>query len=119
MDFKKFIHIYILKKLFLLIVFSLVSVITSNFAVADTGNTSNSFSQAVSEPALLTPDQAFNYQLKTLDAKTLVVNFKVAPGYYLYRDRIVFKLQQQPLANVEFLYMVCHHYNQYLELVVM
>ena len=92
----------ILKKLFLLIVFSLVSVITSNFAVADTGNTSNSFSQAVSEPALLTPDQAFNYQLKTLDAKTLVVNFKVAPGYYLYRDRIVFKLQQQPLANVEF-----------------
>lgn len=92
----------ILKKLFLLFVFSLVSIVSSNFAIADNSQSSNSFSQGVSEPTLLTPDQAFKYQLKALDANTLAINFKVAPGYYLYRDRIIFKIQQQPLANIEF-----------------
>ncbi len=85
--------VIILKKLFLLFVFSLVSIVSSNFAIADNSQSSNSFSQGVSEPTLLTPDQAFKYQLKALDANILAINFKVAPGYNLYCDRIIFKIE--------------------------
>jgi thioredoxin:protein disulfide reductase len=41
--------------------------------------------------ALLTPDQAFKLQIKPLDSSSFVAQFEVAPGYYLYRNRIKFK----------------------------
>ncbi|MEQ1837684.1 MAG: protein-disulfide reductase DsbD [Candidatus Nitrotoga sp.] len=42
---------------------------------------------------VLPPDQAFGLEVRVHDGNTLVANFKVTPGYYLYRDRISFKIK--------------------------
>jgi thioredoxin:protein disulfide reductase len=38
----------------------------------------------------LDPDQAFQVSIRVLDAKRLELSYKVAPGYYLYRERFKF-----------------------------
>ncbi|MBW8757123.1 MAG: protein-disulfide reductase DsbD [Burkholderiales bacterium] len=38
----------------------------------------------------LDPDQAFTLSVRVLDAKKLELDYKVAPGYYLYRERFKF-----------------------------
>ncbi len=38
--------------------------------------------------AFLPPDQAFGLDVRVSDANTLLANFKIAPNYYLYRDKI-------------------------------
>ncbi len=42
------------------------------------------------QPVFLPPDQAFALQVQVRDAHTLQANFKITPGYYLYRDKISF-----------------------------
>ena len=42
------------------------------------------------QPTFLPPDQAFGLQVTVRDADTLLANFTVADGYYLYRDKIKF-----------------------------
>ncbi len=44
------------------------------------------------QPSFLPPDQAFVLEVLVRDAHTLQANFKVAPGYYLYRDKVAFKV---------------------------
>ncbi|QBC42977.1 protein-disulfide reductase DsbD [Iodobacter fluviatilis] len=44
---------------------------------------------------LLPPEKAFQAYMVQIDDHTLEVRFKVAPGYYLYRDRISFKANPQ------------------------
>jgi len=41
--------------------------------------------------SFLPPDEVFQVQVDAQDAHTLQANFKIAQGYYLYRDRINFK----------------------------
>ncbi len=43
-----------------------------------------------SKPKFLPPDQAFNLQMKLLDEHTLLASFDITPGYYLYKDKILF-----------------------------
>ncbi|MEJ2793344.1 protein-disulfide reductase DsbD [Iodobacter sp. LRB] len=43
---------------------------------------------------LLAPEKAFQAYMVQIDDHTLEARFKVAPGYYLYRDRITFKADQ-------------------------
>ncbi len=43
---------------------------------------------------LLQPDVAFKFSAKALDASTLEVRYKIADGYYLYRDK--FKFAAEP-----------------------
>jgi len=42
------------------------------------------------EPELLEPDRAFAFSATALDGNTLQVRWKIADGYYMYRDRIRF-----------------------------
>jgi len=44
------------------------------------------------EPELLEPDQAFRLMARLKDARTIEVNYQIAPGYYLYRDKFRFTL---------------------------
>jgi thiol:disulfide interchange protein DsbD len=56
------------------------------------------------EPTVLEPDQAFQLSVQVEDATTLRANFVIAPGHYLYRDRISFTLEpgtSSKLADVE------------------
>jgi thiol:disulfide interchange protein DsbD len=45
------------------------------------------------QPAFLPPDQAFGLQVVAYDAHTLQANFSITPGYYLYRNKVVFSSQ--------------------------
>lgn len=42
------------------------------------------------QPSFLPPDQAFSLDVQVRDAHTLQANFRVTPGYYLYRDKVIF-----------------------------
>lgn len=54
------------------------------------------------EPELLDPEKAFRISARALDEQTVEVEFKIAKGYYMYRDRFSFKTEAgRPLAEVE------------------
>ena len=48
----------------------------------------------------LEPDQAFKLNLNAVDQQTLKANFIVAPGHYLYRQRISLKLKDGTSASI-------------------
>lgn len=48
----------------------------------------------------LKPDEAFKLSIASKDAQTLLADFEVAPGYYLYRERITFKLKDGSVASI-------------------
>lgn len=48
----------------------------------------------------LEPDQAFKLAITAHDANTLLADFKVAPGHYLYKQRISFKLKDGTSSSV-------------------
>jgi thiol:disulfide interchange protein DsbD len=48
------------------------------------------FAHAVSQSDLLEPEKAFRMTTRALDDRTLEVNFVIAPGYYMYRERFQF-----------------------------
>lgn len=48
-------------------------------------------SLAHAEEDFLAPEKAFGVSARLLDANTLEVNFRIAEGYYLYRERLAFK----------------------------
>ena len=47
----------------------------------------------------LDPDQAFVLSVRVLDAKHLELSYKVAPGYYLYRERFKFSSDDAKLGE--------------------
>ncbi|MDR2874915.1 MAG: protein-disulfide reductase DsbD [Methylobacillus sp.] len=51
-------------------------------------------------PRILTPDEAFRLQVEAVNTQTLIARFTVAPGYYLYRERIDFKLQETNASGI-------------------
>ena len=91
-----------MKNLLFFFAFTLLSAISTGYAQPAASQEANTFLDSPSSDALLNPDQAFKYQLKHLDEQTLQIDFKVAAGYYLYRDRISFKVQQQKIQTVDF-----------------
>src|SRR5262249_12098667 len=47
---------------------------------------------------LLEPERAFALSAQPIDPATVEVTFRIADGYYLYRDRLKFALEPGPLA---------------------
>ena len=64
----------------------------------------NSSSSALIESSandeFLKPEQAFKLSVQTRDAQTLLADFEVTPGYYLYRERISFKLKDGSASSI-------------------
>src|SRR5213080_2679554 len=53
-------------------------------------------------PELLEPDKAFRISARALDARNVEVTFKIADGYYMYRERFSFATDDgRPLTGVE------------------
>jgi len=51
---------------------------------------------------LLEPEKAFRISARALDARNVEVEFRIADGYYMYRDRLRFATESgQALAEVE------------------
>jgi thiol:disulfide interchange protein DsbD len=54
------------------------------------------------ETELLDPEKAFRISARALDARSVEVEFRIADGYYMYRDRFSFATESgRPLAEVE------------------
>jgi len=54
-----------------------------------------------SQPELLPPEQAFDVSVRARDASSLIATLMPAPGYYLYRDRIKFSVEDPPGIAVD------------------
>jgi len=58
--------------------------------------------QLFAPEGLLEPEKAFRISARALDERTAEVEFKIADGYYMYRDRFSFATESgKPLAEVE------------------
>ena len=51
---------------------------------------------AYAEIKPLPANQAFQFSAQVKDAQTLIFNWKIAPGYYLYKSRFHFKVFNSP-----------------------
>jgi thiol:disulfide interchange protein DsbD len=49
---------------------------------------------AASDEDLLEPDKAFALSTRVVDGTTLEATWKIAPGYYMYRDKLKFEVAQ-------------------------
>ncbi len=67
-----------------------VSGVFNPLHAANSSGLANLFSTDSS--AVLKPEEAFKLQLKAIDAQTIEAHFSIAPGHYLYRDRIKFSV---------------------------
>ncbi|WP_034302863.1 protein-disulfide reductase DsbD [Herbaspirillum sp. RV1423] len=50
----------------------------------------------------LAPEAAFQFSAKMVDAKTVEINYAIADGYYMYRDRFHFKADGAALGQPDF-----------------
>jgi len=77
------------------------------FAIADNTASDTSPLQSLkklfggdSQPELLPPEQAFTVKVRVRDASSLIAEFVPAKGYYLYRDRLSFKIIEPAMMKV-------------------
>lgn len=62
--------------------------------------TSLAVTHAGAEESFLDPAEAFKFRASALDAKTIEAAWKIADGYYLYRDKLKFSLNGAQLGSV-------------------
>jgi len=60
---------------------------------ANKSATINALFVSNSQDQFLTPDEAFKLNLTRLDAENIQANFTIAPGHYLYRERVKFSVE--------------------------
>jgi thiol:disulfide interchange protein DsbD len=57
---------------------------------------------AVSPDELLEPEKAFRIAARAIDERNVEIEFRIAPGYYMYRDRFSFATESgKPLGEAE------------------
>lgn len=56
------------------------------------------YAHAVTEDALLDPQEAFKYSASVLDGHSIEARFQVARGYHLYRDKVKFEVTTKGVA---------------------
>ncbi len=78
---------------------------TSTLPMLHAGETNsvgkNAFIDDIQVDEFLSPDVAFKLDLTVVDAQNLNANFKVVPGYYLYKERIKFVIKDASTGKVE------------------
>ncbi|MEO1766635.1 protein-disulfide reductase DsbD [Thiobacter aerophilum] len=53
---------------------------------------------AAEDGELLEPEKAFAFSARALDAATLEIRYRIAEGYYLYRDKFRFEVEPKSIA---------------------
>ena len=87
-----------------LILFSLLT--TLSVQLLQAGETSSNagkslFTDGAEEEEFLPPGVAFKLDLAALDANNVSANFKIVPGYYLYKQRIKFVIKDAATGKIE------------------
>ena len=82
---------------FLLTSFSVLSLHAGESSTAS----KNLFANDTKEDEFLSPDVAFQLNLAAIDAQNITANFKIEPGYYLYKQRIKFVIKNSATGTIE------------------
>lgn len=91
-----------MKLLAFLIGLLLISFINASPALATESSSSVSKNSLFnSEDQVLTPDQAFKLTISPQDKSTVQASFTIAPGHYLYRDRIKFESKNATIDRID------------------
>jgi thiol:disulfide interchange protein DsbD len=69
---------------------------------AENSSSTSTLSLFDKEDQVLSPDQAFKLAVSAQDKTTLEASFTVAPGHYLYRERIKFETKDASISGVYF-----------------
>jgi thiol:disulfide interchange protein DsbD len=69
---------------------------TPAFAANNTG-----FNAFTDDEEFLHPDEAFKLDIVSKDSNTLEAIFTIAPGYYLYKERIKFEIEDASQGNIQ------------------
>jgi thiol:disulfide interchange protein DsbD len=80
--------------------FLLTSTSMQTLHAAESSKGVSLFTDAIEEDEFLSPDVAFKLDIVQKDASSLSANFKIEPGYYLYRERIKFVLAPDSTAKM-------------------
>ncbi|MCX5565830.1 protein-disulfide reductase DsbD [Alcaligenes phenolicus] len=83
---------------------SLAGANSASFSVSSVGlfdSLRSAFGDTSSQPELLPPEEAFQVSVSARDRNTLVAIFTAADGYYLYRDRIQFRVEGASTTAIE------------------
>jgi thiol:disulfide interchange protein DsbD len=80
--------------------FVLTSTSMQTLHAAESSKGVSLFTDAIEEEEFLSPDVAFKLDIVQKDASSLSANFKIEPGYYLYRERIKFELAPGSTAKI-------------------
>ncbi len=67
---------------------------------AESSKGASLFTDSIEEEEFLSPDDAFKLDIVQKDANSLSANFKIQPGYYLYKERIKFVLAPDSTAKI-------------------
>jgi thioredoxin:protein disulfide reductase len=67
---------------------------------AESSKGASLFTGSIEEEEFLSPDVAFKLEIVQKDASSLSANFRIEPGYYLYKDRIKFALAPDSTAKI-------------------
>lgn len=89
--------------------FSAIPASSTSITASDSGSSTQGlfdslrdwFGDEGANQELLPPDEAFKVFVRARDADTLVAMLTAAEGYYLYRDRIAFDLQESSDAAIK------------------
>lgn len=79
---------------------SLLFLLPATALAENSSNGKSTFLDDGDEDDVLPPDRAFKLSVIAKDAQTLEANFTVAPGHYLYRDRIKFEITVPNSGNI-------------------
>ncbi len=84
----------------LIFIFLLTSVGMQTLHAAESSRGASLFTDTIEEEEFLSPDVAFKLDIVQKDANSLSANFKIEPGYYLYKERIKFQLAPDSTAKI-------------------
>lgn len=86
---------YLLNILLALVSLALMQSFSANIYAGEANKSAmiNALFASNSQDQFLTPDEAFKLNLTRLDAENIQANFTIAPGHYLYRERVKFSVE--------------------------
>lgn len=92
-----------MKRIFSIIVVCLLTTFTVPLLHAgeNTSTAKSLFTTDTKEDEFLSPDVAFQLDLAAKDANNLTANFKIVPGYYLYKQRIKFVIKDAATGKID------------------
>lgn len=85
---------------FRLIFLVFVWIFSSSAWAADTSSSTENALFTKPDTEILTPDQAFQLDIKADNQRTLKANFAIAKGHYLYRNKITFESQNLVIETI-------------------